>query len=123
MIAYYDLYYFHNTGKLITFVQLQNPKKMNINLTAIIKSTEGNAEAMKSLLLQLLAESRKESACIQYDLHQDQENKNVFIFHEIWESQEGLDQHNAQPHIKQFVTDSASIIDGPASIHKIQKVA
>ncbi|WP_316751426.1 putative quinol monooxygenase [Pedobacter gandavensis] len=96
---------------------------MNIYLTAIIKSTEGNAEAMKAMLLQLLAESRKENACIQYDLHQDQENKNVFIFHEIWESQEGLDLHNAQPHIARFIADTASIIDGPAMIHKIEKVA
>lgn len=96
---------------------------MNINLTAIIKSTEGNAEAMKVLLLQLLADSRKEAACIQYDLHQDQENKNIFIFHEIWESQAGLDLHNSQPHIARFVTDSASIIDGPAAIHKTEKVA
>ncbi|WP_082461442.1 putative quinol monooxygenase [Pedobacter sp. PACM 27299] len=96
---------------------------MNINLTAIIKSTEGNSEAMKVLLLQLLADSRKEAACIQYDLHQDQENKNVFIFHEIWESQAGLDLHNSQPHIARFVTDSASIIDGPAAIHKTEKVA
>lgn len=96
---------------------------MNVNLTAIIKSTEGNAAAMKALLLELLAESRKESACIQYDLHQDQENNNVFIFHEIWESQEGLDLHNVQPHIARFVADSASIIDGPAAIHKIKKVA
>lgn len=96
---------------------------MNINLTAIIKSTEGNADAMKTLLLALLTDSRKEEACIQYDLHQDQENKNVFIFHEIWESQEGLDLHNGQPHISRFVADSASIIDGPAAIHKTEKVA
>lgn len=96
---------------------------MNINLTAIIKSTEGNEAAMKGLLLQLLTESRKENACIQYDLHQDQENKNVFIFHEIWESQEGLDLHNAQPHIDRFVADSASIIDGSAILYKTEKVA
>lgn len=96
---------------------------MNINLTAIIKSTDGNDAAMKALLLQLLAESRKENACIQYDLHQDQENKNVFIFHEIWESQAGLDLHNSQPHIARFVVDSASIIDGPATLHQTEKVA
>ncbi|WP_316821334.1 putative quinol monooxygenase [Pedobacter gandavensis] len=96
---------------------------MNINLTALIKSTEGNAEAMKALLLELLTESRKEKACIQYDLHQDQENRNIFIFHEIWESQEGLDLHNAQAHIARFVADSAAIIDGPASLHKTEKVA
>lgn len=96
---------------------------MNINLTAIIKSKEGNASEMKELLLQLLTESRKEDTCIQYDLHQDQENRNIFIFHEIWESQEGLDLHNAQPHIARFVADSAHIIDGPATLHKTERIA
>ncbi|MBB2148895.1 putative quinol monooxygenase [Pedobacter gandavensis] len=96
---------------------------MNINLTAIIKSTEGNSDAMKALLLELLADSRKESACIQYDLHQDRENRNVFLFHEIWENQEGLDLHNSQPHIARFVSESVHIIDGPVIIHNTEKLA
>lgn len=96
---------------------------MNINLTAIIKSTDGNSDSMKALLLQLLAESRKENACIQYDLHQDREDRNVFIFQEIWENQEGLDLHNSQPHIGRFVADSVHIIDGPVVIHNTEKLA
>lgn len=96
---------------------------MNINLTAIIKSTEGNSDAMKGLLLQLLAESRKESACIQYNLQQDREDRNLFIFHEIWEDQKGLDLHNSQPHISRFVADSVHIIDGPVIIHNTERLA
>lgn len=95
---------------------------MNVNLTAIIKSKPGNAEAMKELLLQLVAGSTQESACIQYDLHQDQEEENIFIFHEIWENQEGLDLHNTQPHIQRFIADSAAIIDGATKIHKTTRV-
>lgn len=96
---------------------------MNIYLTAIVKSKEGSAESMKTLLQQLVVESRKENACLQYDLHQDQTNRNVFIFQEIWESLEGWNLHNSQPHIARFIADSVSIIDGPVTIYHTDKIS
>lgn len=96
---------------------------MNIYLTAIIKSTAGNAAALKTLLLQLVSGSTKESACLQYDLHQSKADENLFIFHEIWESQEGLDLHDTQPHIKTFIEQSAALLDGPVVIHKTEMIS
>ncbi|NQX38980.1 Quinol monooxygenase YgiN [Pedobacter steynii] len=96
---------------------------MNIYLTAIVKSKEGSSDAMKPLLQQLVVESRKENACLQYDLHQDQENRNVFIFHEIWESQEGRTLHDSQPHIARFIADSADFIDGTVQIYQTDKIS
>jgi quinol monooxygenase YgiN len=37
-----------------------------------------------------------------YNLHQGIEDKNHFVFYEIWKSEEGLAQHNEQPYIKAF---------------------
>lgn len=99
-----------------------NPDHMNIYLTAIIKSKAGHADAMKALLIKLAAGSNQEAACIQYELHQDGNDPNVFLFHEIWENQEGLNLHNTQPHILEFRADSAAIIDGPATLYQTNKV-
>ncbi|RQO74318.1 antibiotic biosynthesis monooxygenase [Pedobacter sp. KBW06] len=96
---------------------------MSIYLTAIVKSKEGASDAMKTLLQQLVVESRKENACLQYDLHQDQENPNVFIFHEIWESRKGWDLHNSQPHIADFIAGSADFIDGTVQIYHTEKIS
>ncbi|SHG30790.1 putative quinol monooxygenase [Pedobacter caeni] len=96
---------------------------MNIYLTAIVKSKEGNSDVMKNMLQQLVVDSRKEHACLQYDLHQDKDNNNVFIFHEIWENQEGWDLHNSQPHISRFISDSADFIDGTVTIYKTDKLS
>jgi len=54
------------------------------------------------MLLTMVTESRKEPACLQYDLYQDDNDPNVFVFQEIWESREGLDAHNGQPYIRAF---------------------
>ena len=96
---------------------------MNINLTAIIKSKPGHAETMKGLLARLVAGSTKEAACLQYDLHQDTENENIFIFHEIWEGAEGLSLHEQQPHIKEFGQNAAEIMDGPVVIYQTKKLS
>lgn len=47
-------------------------------------------------------QSKQETACLQYDLHQSTENPNIFIFHEIWENEKGFSLHNEQPYIKAF---------------------
>jgi quinol monooxygenase YgiN len=56
---------------------------MPINLTVILKSKPEGVETLKSLLLELVQNSTKEAACLQYDLHQSIENPTNFIFHEF----------------------------------------
>lgn len=75
---------------------------MPIYLTAVIKSKTAHRDEVRATLLSMVTESRKESACLQYDLYQDDNDPNVFVFHEIWASREGLDAHNEQPYIQAF---------------------
>lgn len=75
---------------------------MKIYLTAIVHVKPAHVEYVKYEMQQLVVQSRAEIACIQYDLHQGKENKNIFIFYEIWENQDGLDNHNNQPHFLEY---------------------
>jgi len=75
---------------------------MKIYLTAIVKSKPEHIVEVLQVLENMVTETRKESACLLYDLHQGIEDKNLFVFYEIWESQHGLDLHNEQPYIKEF---------------------
>ena len=95
---------------------------MSFYLTAIIKSTPGNAEQLKAILKTLVTGSKSEAACLQYDLHQAQEDPNLFIFHEEWTSREDWDLHNVTPHIKKFAADAATILDGAPIIHLTKRV-
>ncbi|MBB6498077.1 putative quinol monooxygenase [Pedobacter cryoconitis] len=95
---------------------------MSIYLTAIIKSIPGNAEQMKTLLKTLVVGSKSEAACLQYDLHQSQQNPDLFIFHEEWKSHEDWDLHNQTPHIKKFAAESATVMDGNPIIYITERV-
>ncbi|MCX2496184.1 putative quinol monooxygenase [Pedobacter sp. PF22-3] len=94
---------------------------MSIYLTAIVKSKQETTAELRTMLLDMVANSRKEEACIQYDLH-DAASDHTFIFHEEWKDQAGLDLHNKQSYILDFVAQSGRLTD-EIVIYKTEKVA
>ncbi len=64
---------------------------MNIYLTATLNSKPEFTEEVKAVLQTMVRESRKEEACIQYELHQGIKDETLFVFQEIWESEAALE--------------------------------
>ena len=74
--------------------------KDGIILTAVVKTKPGQEEAVKEILLALVAPNRKEPGCLGYNLHQSKSDKTQFMFYEQWASQEALDAHMKTPPLK-----------------------
>nr|WP_315418346.1 putative quinol monooxygenase [uncultured Pedobacter sp.] len=94
---------------------------MSIYLTAIVKGKQETTAALRTMLLDMVVNSRKEEACIQYDLHESADD-HTFIFQEEWKDQAGLDLHNKQPYILAFVAQADQLIDDIV-IYKTEKLA
>ncbi|WP_316802246.1 putative quinol monooxygenase [Pedobacter nototheniae] len=94
---------------------------MSIYLTVTIKGKVEKVEELKAILLDMVVNSRREEACLQYDLHQQVE-ENIFIFHEEWASQAGLDAHNNQTYIKAFGEKSKDLAN-EIVIYSTEKLA
>lgn len=94
---------------------------MKIYLTAIIESQPEFLEEVKAVLQNMVIQTQKETASLQYDLHQGIEDENKFIFYEIWENQSGLDEHNKQPYIQDFIKLFPKLTNPPTIIvsHKL----
>ena len=86
-----------------------------ISITAIIKSKQENIEQVRNMIHHLVTETRKEEACIRYDLHT---TENVFIIWEEWKDQPGLDIHNNQSYLQEFVKQSESLLASPIQVYK-----
>ncbi len=71
----------------------------HITVVATFEARPGKEAELKQALLGLLAPTRKEAGCINYDLHVSSESPAKFLFHENWESKEMLDAHLKSPHI------------------------
>nr|WP_276902832.1 putative quinol monooxygenase [Pedobacter kyonggii] len=94
---------------------------MSIYLTAIVKSKKETTAALRTMLLDMVVNSRKEKACIQYDLHESAVD-DTFIFQEEWKDQAGLDLHNQRSYILAFVAQADVLTDGIV-IYKTEKLA
>ena len=75
-------------------------------LLTIVGKIEANAdkvEFVKAELLKLIPITLKEAGCIQYDLHQDNDNPAVFLFYENWESRELWQTHMNNTHLAEYM--------------------
>lgn len=95
---------------------------MKIYLTAIIKAKEEHRSEVLEVLQNMVTHTRQEEANELYKLHQGIEDKNQFIFYEIWKSEEGLAQHNQQPYIKSFGELIGNKLQEKPQIYKSHKL-
>lgn len=69
-----------------------------LTIVANITASAGKIDLVKAELLKLIDVTRAEEGCIDYDLHQDDEDPAHFMFYENWESRELWQIHmNARP--------------------------
>ena len=73
-----------------------------LTIVARILAKDEKRDLVKSELLKLIPITRAEKGCINYDLHQDIENPNLFLFHENWESLELWQQHMNNAHLADY---------------------
>lgn len=78
-----------------------------IYLVAIFHATPGHADDLRKSLLTLIEPTRAEAGCILYDLHENTENPDEFLFYEIWESQAHLADHDKSAHLEAHRARSA----------------
>lgn len=80
-----------------------------LTIVAQILAKAEKRALVKSELLKLIETTRAEKGCINYDLHQDNENENLFLFFENWESRELWQAHMNNSHLTEYIkaTDGA----------------
>ena len=78
-----------------------------LTIVAKILVKEEKRAFVKAELLKLIPTTLAEKGCLNYDLHQDNENPNLFLFHENWENRELWQVHMNSRHLVEFlkVTD------------------
>lgn len=74
-----------------------------LTIVANIKANEDKIELVKAELLKLIEITRAEEGCINYDLHQDNDNPAHFMFYENWESRELWQAHMGAPHLAAYM--------------------
>jgi quinol monooxygenase YgiN len=99
---------------------------MNANTLAVVahvKAKPGKETEVRKELLSLVAPSRTDPGCINYDLHQSIDNPALFLFHENWTSKTHLDQHLAKPDLQAVLARVGKLVAEPPQITLWEKIA
>ncbi len=73
-----------------------------VTVIAYIFAKTGEEQRVRTALLDLVEQTRKEKGCINYDLHESTNDARHFVMYENWESDADLDAHSKSPHLREF---------------------
>jgi len=87
-----------------------------VTVVATFVARAGRETELRNALIKLVAPTREESGCLNYDLHISPENPGRFLFHENWTAKAALDAHLQSPHIQALVTRLDELCTEPPAI-------
>lgn len=92
---------------------------MTITVVATLRAAEGKGDALASLLAEQVAVIRKtEPGCLAYTLLRSSQDRNAFLFYEIYADQAAFDAHRASPHLAAYRKrrEDGGLLDGPVNV-------
>jgi len=92
-----------------------------LTVVAKIVAKQQSVKTVKNELLKIIEPTRKEEGCIEYYLHQDNDNPAVFVVYENWKNEAELDAHMKTPHFKALVAAVGDITE-EVVIHKLTRL-
>lgn len=93
-----------------------------VHVIARIRARAGKEDALKTALTALVAPSRRELACYQFDLLQSSSDPRAFCFIQRWDSAQAYDAHAASDHVKRTGEQIADLVEAPPDIERFEVV-
>lgn len=93
-----------------------------LTIVAHITAKTDKAELVKRELLKLIDSTRAEKGCINYDLHQDNENPAHFLFYENWESRDLWQAHMGNQQLKDYMEAVEGAVED-FTLHEMTHIA
>ncbi len=82
-----------------------------LTIVANIIAKPDHIDLVKAELLKLIDITRTEQGCINYVLHQDNENPSHFMFYENWETRELWQTHMGNKHLADYMAATDGAVD------------
>jgi quinol monooxygenase YgiN len=84
--------------------------KHAVTLVVIMRAKEGQEPLLEAELRALVAPTRREEGCLQYDVHRSTDLPCQFFLHEVWETREHHTAHTRTPHFLRWNARKDSLL-------------
>ncbi|KIT16617.1 putative quinol monooxygenase [Jannaschia aquimarina] len=95
---------------------------MPLTIIADIRAEAGREDLVHAELAKLVAPTRAEAGCLQYDLHRAHEDGRHFFFYETWEDRDLWQAHMAAPHIASYLAATEGAV-ASFTVTEMERVA
>jgi quinol monooxygenase YgiN len=90
---------------------------------AFFRARPGQTEALGAALAALVAPTRGEAGCLNYDLYQSIENAEIWFVYENWCSMQDLDSHMKSVHLRAFLTAAPTLVEGDIDLRRFTMIS
>lgn len=94
-----------------------------LTVIATITAKPDRIADVRRELEKLVAPTRKENGCINYDLHVDLNDPSRFVFYENWIDKPALDAHAKSPHMKAWGAVREPMLAAPVKVELLQMLS
>ena len=96
--------------------------KHGVTIVVLLRPRAGHEPFLEAELRALVAPTRKEDGCLQYDLHRSADGSGAFLLHEVWESKEHHTAHTKTDHFLRWNARKDALLASRESTHWTQIV-
>ena len=90
----------------------------SVHVVARYLAKAGKEDEVQAVLIALVAPSRRELGCYQYDLLRNAGDPRDFCFVERWEDDKAVDQHSATAHVKTASAQVEGLVEVPPDVRR-----
>lgn len=94
-----------------------------LSVVAEVIAIPGHEDEVRQHLIAVVAPTKEEDGCVQYDLHVSTAEPGHFFFYENWTSAEALARHAASAHIQALGVALKPFVTGPTRVVTCARIA
>ena len=91
-------------------------EKREVTVLARFRAKTGKDSDVLRAITSLIAPTKAEEGCINYDLHRAQDDPGLFLLYETWRDRQDLDDHLATPYLREFLEKAPELLAEPVDI-------
>ena len=88
-----------------------------LTVIARFQAKPGKEEQLRQDLVAMIAPSRRDEGCIDYDILRDNDDPKTLFTYENWTGKSALDKHMETPHFKALGEKNKETLAQPMEIH------
>ena len=90
----------------------------SVHVVARYLAKPGKEDEVRAVLSALIAPSRREIGCYQYDLLRNLTDPRDFCFVERWEDARAVDEHSQTAHLKAAIAKIEPLVEAPPDVRR-----